>query len=215
MLISLRGITGGQVADSKHIEILRRGPRAWNAWRRDNPSHIPNLDDAALSLSERQLGPINGGPINLKAARMQRAFFWSANLSAGDLESADLSGANLAYARLDRANLKGANLQGAVLDYADFNGAVLIDANLRGASLQHAQNLTQAQINESTCDAATILPPHLENPAARLEVVKQARTAELIQGTFVSKSSVRRPNLETNSSHFSNLCATRMKSPSS
>jgi uncharacterized protein YjbI with pentapeptide repeats len=59
---------------------------------------------------------------------MQRAFFRSANLSAGDLESADLSEANLAYARLDRANLKGANLQGAVLDYADFNGAVLMDA---------------------------------------------------------------------------------------
>ena len=187
MLISLQGITGGQVADSKHIEILRRGPRAWNAWRQDNPSHIPNLDDAALSLSERQLGPINGGPINLRSACMQRAFFRSANLSAGDLESADLSEANLVHARLDRANLKGANLQGAVLDYADFNGAVLMDANLSGASLQHAQNLTQAQLNDSTCDAATILPPYLEKPTLRLEVVKQARASELIQDTFISK----------------------------
>jgi hypothetical protein len=53
--------------------------------------------------------------------------------------------------------------------------------------MQHAQNLTQAQINDSTCDATTILPLHLENPASRLEVVKQARTAELIHGTFVSK----------------------------
>ena len=84
------------MANSEHTEILRRGPRAWNAWRQDNPSHIPNLDDAALSLSERQLGPINGGPINLHSATIQRAIFRSANLSAGDLESADLSGANLA-----------------------------------------------------------------------------------------------------------------------
>jgi hypothetical protein len=53
--------------------------------------------------------------------------------------------------------------------------------------MQHAQNLTQVQINDSTCDATTILPLHLENPASRLEVVKQARTAELIHGTFVSK----------------------------
>jgi hypothetical protein len=166
MLIFLRGDhTGGrQVADSEHVQILRRGPRAWNAWRRDNPSQIPNLDDAALSLGERQLGPINGGPINLRSASMRRAFFRSANLSAADLEAGDLSGANLAYARLDRANLKAANLQGAVLDYADFNGAVLIDTNLRGASLQQAQNLTQAQINHSTCDAATLLPSHLEIP---------------------------------------------------
>src|SRR5215471_6177520 len=178
---------GGPVANSEHTEILRRGPRAWNAWRQDNPSHIPNLDDAVLSLSERQMGPINGGPINLSGARMRRAFFRSANLSAGDLESADLSGANLAYARLDRANLRGANLQGAVLDYADFNDAVLMDANLSGASLQHAQNLTQAQINDSNCDAATILPPYLDKPTLRLEVVKQARASEFIQGTFVSK----------------------------
>jgi Pentapeptide repeats (8 copies) len=183
-----RGITWGrQVADSEHIEILHRGPRAWNAWRQDNPSLIPNLDDAALSLSERQLGPINGGPINLRSASMQRAFLWSANLSACNLEAADLSGANLAYARLDRANLKAANLKGAVLDYADFNGAVLADANLSGASLQHAQNLTQAQINDSTCDAATILPAHLEHPTSRLEVVREARTGELIKGAFVSK----------------------------
>ena len=152
------------MTDSKHIEILRRGPQAWNAWRRDNPAHIPSLDDATLSLSERQLGPINGGPINLRSACMHRAFLRSANLSAGDLESADLSGANLAYARLDRANLKGANLQGAVLDYADFNGAVLMDANLSGAILQDAQNLTQAQINDSICDATTILPPLLRSP---------------------------------------------------
>jgi hypothetical protein len=53
--------------------------------------------------------------------------------------------------------------------------------------LQHAQNLTQAQINDSTCDAATILPPYLEKPTLRLEVVKQARASEVIQGTFVSK----------------------------
>src|SRR5262249_11367937 len=122
-----------------------------------------------------------------RSACMQRAFLRSANLSAGDLEAADLSEANLAYARLDRANLKGANLQGAVLDYADFNGAVLVDANLSGRRLQHAQTLTQAQVDDSTCDGATILPPDLEKPTSRLEVVKQARASEFTQGTFVSK----------------------------
>jgi uncharacterized protein YjbI with pentapeptide repeats len=94
---------------------------------------------------------------------------------------------NLAYARLDQANLKAANLQGAVLDYADFNGAVLVDTKLSGASLQQAQNLTQAQINNSACDAAALLPSHLENPTSRLEVVKQDRSDELIPGTYVSK----------------------------
>jgi uncharacterized protein YjbI with pentapeptide repeats len=164
--------------DSDHIEILRRGPRAWNAWREANSSQIPNLDDAALTLSQRQLGPINGGPTNLRSVNMQRAFLRSASLSAADLEAADLSGADLAYARLDHANLKAANLGGAILDYADFAGAVLTDANLSGASLQHVQNLTQAQINDSICNAATILPAHLEHPASRLKIARETKAEE-------------------------------------
>jgi Pentapeptide repeats (8 copies) len=180
------------LAESEHMEILRRGPRAWNAWRDENPSQVPNLDDAALSLGERQLGPINGGPINLRSARMQRAFLRSAALSEADLEAADMSGANLSYARLDRANLKAADLSGAVLDYADFTGAVLDDTNLSGASLQHVQNLTQAQINNSICSAATILPAHLENPGSRMEIAKEGKrggplSPDQRQSTFVSK----------------------------
>jgi len=56
-----------------------------------------------------------------------------------------------------------------------------------GPIVETFQNLTQAQINDSACDAATILPPYLEKPTLRLEVVKQARASELIQDTFISK----------------------------
>jgi hypothetical protein len=168
------------LADTEHIELLRRGPRVWNAWREENPSQVPNLDDAALTLGERQLGPINGGPINLRSAHMQRAFLRSATLSAADLQAADLSGADLAYARLDRANLKAANLRYAVLDHADFNDAILTDADLSGASLQHVQNLTQAQINHSTCDGATILPEHLVRPTSTLVVVRKVDADEFL-----------------------------------
>jgi uncharacterized protein YjbI with pentapeptide repeats len=166
------------VGGSEHIEILRRGPKAWNAWREKNPFQVPNLDNAAPTLDERQLGPINGGPINLRSARMQRAFLRFATLSAANLEAADMSGADLAYARLDRANLKAANLSYAVLDYADFSGAELAEANFIGASLRHVQNLTQAQIRHSICDAATILPGHLEHPASYLEIVRETKAED-------------------------------------
>jgi uncharacterized protein YjbI with pentapeptide repeats len=89
-----------------------------------------------------------------------------------------MSRADLAYARLHRANLKAADLSGALLDYADFTDAVLTDANLSGASLRHVQNLTQAQINNSICNADTILPEHLENPASRLEIVRETTADE-------------------------------------
>jgi hypothetical protein len=156
-----------------HIEILRRGARAWNAWRDQNPSQDPILDHAALSLAERQFAPINGGPINLRSASMRGAHLRFASLSNADLEAADLSEADLTYARLDGANLTGANLSYAVLDYADFNGALLSSANLTGANLLNVQNLTQVQINNSLCDTGTIFPAHLVHPIAMLEVIRK------------------------------------------
>ena len=161
------------MANSPHIEILRRGPRAWNAWREDNPSQNPNLDNAALSLGERQFGPINGGPINLRSASLRGALLRFASLSRANLEAADLFEADLAHARLDGANLRGANLSCTILDYADFGGALLSNANLTGASLLHVQNLTQSQISLSICNATTIFPPHLVHPIAMLKVIRK------------------------------------------
>lgn len=208
--------------DPHHSEILRSGPKAWNAWREKNPNTVPDLTGISLTSSERQLGPTNGGPLNLKAAglreshlrfatlstadlqaadmsgadlmharldqanlstvnlsnaRLDHADFAGATLtkvnfcgaslrfatlSTADLQAADMSGADLMHARLDHANLSAANLTDACLDYADFAGVNLSKVNLCGASLQHAKNLTQSQIKESTGSASTILPPHLQ-----------------------------------------------------
>jgi hypothetical protein len=104
---------------------------------------------------------------------MRRAFLRSAALSGAELEDADMSGTDLTYARLDGANLKAANLSSAILDGADFTGAILTDANLSGASLRHVRNLTQAQIKQSICDAATVLPAHLVRPTSTLEMVRK------------------------------------------
>jgi anti-sigma factor RsiW len=59
------------LADSEHVEVLRRGPRSWNDWRRQNPATVPNLIRLALSAAERQMGIMNGGPVNLASARLR------------------------------------------------------------------------------------------------------------------------------------------------
>jgi uncharacterized protein YjbI with pentapeptide repeats len=163
------------VANPEHVGILLRGPRAWNIWRQDNPSQIPDLDDVILSLGERQLGPMNGGPVDLSSASLRRAFLRSASLTEANLEGADLLGANLAYARLDHANLQSADFTAACLDYANFGGALLTDANLRGVNMLLVQNITQDQINQSLCDLATVLPDHVVNPVSRLETMAIGR----------------------------------------
>jgi pentapeptide repeat protein len=162
--------------DPHHLEILRRGPRAWNAWREQNPSELPLLMELTLSLSERQLGPISGGPINLTSARLRNGSLRFATLSEADLAGADLSNADLVHARLDRANLTAANLSGAILDKADFANAKLARVNLSGASLNDAQNLTQAQISDSIGNSSTILPPHLKVPESWISWSESPRT---------------------------------------
>jgi uncharacterized protein YjbI with pentapeptide repeats len=84
----------------------------------ENPAVVPNLTGIALSVGERQMGPINGGPINLSSARLRHASLRFAMLTGADLSTAGLWDADLSDARLDRANLAGADLSEALLDRA-------------------------------------------------------------------------------------------------
>jgi hypothetical protein len=120
----------------------------------------------ALSVAERQMGPISGGPINFSFTRLRHASLRFATLTGANLEMADLSDADLSDARLDGANLSGADLSEALLDRANFASARLSGANLSGANLAEARNLTQAQIDEALGDPLTVLPEHLVRPAA-------------------------------------------------
>ena len=202
---------------STHAEILGRGVTAWNAWRKENPSAIPDLSGASLAwhedwlngadlreahlqnsvlrfaalatadleaadmsgadLMHAQLEQANLRSTNLSNARLDHAHLAGAilsnarldgarlrftTLSTADLQAADMSDADLMYARLDQANLSAANFKNARLDYADLAGAKLSNVNLCGACLQHAKNLTPAQLKETTGNASTILPPHLQ-----------------------------------------------------
>jgi uncharacterized protein YjbI with pentapeptide repeats len=113
------------LADSEHVEVLRRGPRLWNDWRRRNPATVPNLIRLSLSAAERQIGIMNGGPVNLASARLRGASLRFATLSDANLAGADLSGADLTDARLDGANLANADLSHALLNRTDFAGAKL------------------------------------------------------------------------------------------
>ena len=153
-----------------HVGILRSGANAWNAWRQENPTAIPNLAGIALGASERQLGPMHGGPINLKAALLRDAELRFAILTTADLAAADLAGADLAHARLDHADLRGANLGGSCLDYASLDGADLSGLSLRRASLRFTSlaaanleaadlsgaNLTHARLSEANLRAANL-----------------------------------------------------------
>jgi uncharacterized protein YjbI with pentapeptide repeats len=78
------------MANQKHLDILKQGVDAWNAWRRADPASQPDLSDADLSGLQFVL------------------------LDGGDVIEIDLSGTNLSGAVLWYADLLGANLSKAL-----------------------------------------------------------------------------------------------------
>jgi uncharacterized protein YjbI with pentapeptide repeats len=155
--------------DRPHVDVLRAGPRVWNSWRRENPHVLPLLNDLDVSISERQFGRVQGGPIDLSLAELRRARLDQATLTEANLVGAALIDADLSDARLENADLRGADLSGANLAFASLGGARLHGANLCGADLRLARGLTQAQIDQTLGDRGTIPPAGLTTPSAWLQ----------------------------------------------
>jgi DnaJ-domain-containing protein 1 len=125
---------------------------------------VPVLNDLNVSVTERQFGHVQGGPINLSRAELRRARLDQATLIEANLMGAVLTEADLSDARLEKADLRGARLA-----YANLDGARLDGANVCAADLRLARGLTQAQIDQSVGDHRTSLPANLRTPEAWLQ----------------------------------------------
>jgi uncharacterized protein YjbI with pentapeptide repeats/lipoprotein-anchoring transpeptidase ErfK/SrfK len=215
-------MASGVASRTHHADILRRGPSAWNAWRKRNPNIVPDLAGVALELDERRLGPADGGPIDLHAASLPRVVFCFAVLSGGNLDSADLTGADLAHSHLHGANLSGVSATQARLDHADLtaarlsggdfchaslrfvnlSGADLETANLAGSDLVHGRlsganlsgaNLSKARLDHADFDAADLTNANLSG--ASLHHVKNLSAGQLASARG-SRTTVLPPELQ-------------------
>jgi hypothetical protein len=155
------GTTGGAVVyrtrswvlkpmpDQLHLDKVRAGSLVWNAWRRDNPGIVPDLNDLRIPASELQFGLVQGGPVDLSGAELRRAKLAHATLIEANLTGAVLAKADLSDSRLSKADLRGADLRGAALAHADLSEARLDGAFVSGVDLRHARGLTQQQIDRT------------------------------------------------------------------
>jgi len=142
----------------EHLSKLMEGVDAWNEWRTQNPSIIPDLVHAKLAKS-------NLVKINLKKAKLSKAQLNNAHLGKANLAWADLTRANLTQAYLSRVNLKNANL-----GYANLKGANLTNANLIGANLTMA-DLTEAKLTNAKYDSKTKWPEGFDPVAAGAKLI--------------------------------------------
>jgi uncharacterized protein YjbI with pentapeptide repeats len=161
------------MANVEHLRILKTGVAAWNEWRKENPSVLPNLRGADLrganlsganlddaDLNRADLSISNLGDADLRHADLSGADLSGANLRVADLNRADLSIANLGDAdlrgaELSVADLSSANLSGAKLDDADLSSANLSGANLSGAKLSRAK-LDDADLSRANLSGANL-----------------------------------------------------------
>src|SRR4051812_8451895 len=78
------GRSGTAMANTEHVERLKQGSTAWNAWRKENVSIVPDLSDADLPGADLRDSDLHG-------ADLSDADLTGANLTGSDLHGADLS----------------------------------------------------------------------------------------------------------------------------
>jgi hypothetical protein len=136
------------MANPKHIAILTKGVEAWNTWRKQAKSTMPDL--SGISLFTANLAFINFSGCDLSGCALLEC----------TLQKADLSGANLVDASLHETNLNRARAKGADFRRADLSRAILSrtdldDADLREASLWGAF-LTDTSVNQAILNGTTV-----------------------------------------------------------
>lgn len=114
------------MANQEHLDVLKQGVKAWNAWRKRAPSLVPDLSGTDLR------GKMLRG-INLS----------SSNLSGSDLRDANLRHADLSRSKLDGARLHRAYISNARLHETSFKGTVLYETVFANVSLSTAKHLSK------------------------------------------------------------------------
>jgi len=141
------------MAIEEHLALLRKGVDCWNAWRRENPDVIPNLEEANLNR-------FNLSRADLRRANLVKGKFYEANLSQANLEAAKCDNADFRKANLVKANLERITLWRALLYHANLSEASLHEARLIRAGLDEAV-LTKANLREAVLIRANLSAANL------------------------------------------------------
>lgn len=139
------------MANSEHLEWLKKGANAWNRLRQRQP-FFPDLSSEDIS---RNLGgherkdirqiSVDLEQINLSAVNLSNATLRDTNLARASFLTGDLTNANLIGSTFEEAMLLNVNAQNAKLFSTDFRKARIWHSDLRLAQF-NGSNLEGAQL---------------------------------------------------------------------
>lgn len=121
------------MANPEHLEILKQGVDAWNKWRYNPQSVIPNLSGADFSRINLSGAILTDA--NLRGASLSRSTLIGTNFIRADLSRTNLSGAELISVEFFDADLSGASLSNTTILVSDFSHAGLGGADFTNARL--------------------------------------------------------------------------------
>lgn len=128
--------------NKKQIDLLRKGRKIWNEWRKKNPGVRPDLRGAILRNADLT-------EVDLRQANLYRA----------DLSGTNLSKANLRDANLQRTNLTETKLGGAILTEALLGSTILGDTDLNNVKgLDLSRHFSPSFLDHLTISKSSNLP---------------------------------------------------------
>jgi uncharacterized protein YjbI with pentapeptide repeats len=182
------------MADKKQLQILARGVKTWNAWRKRSRAQ-PDLRGALLI--DRELRGLDLSGANLQRAILRGTTLSRANLAGAQLQRADLRATSLRRARLDRADLTGAILRFASLAETSVEGASFEGCEIYGIGAWNLKGTPRTQANLSVrasagepaikvddLEVAQFVYLLLNNEKVKQVVDTVGKTAVLILGRF-------------------------------
>src|SRR5258708_4647857 len=154
------------MADQQHLDILRQGVAAWNAWRAQHPTIRPDFSGTTLHGMDL-FDPRD--PVNLRGANFSHTHFSGMNLFLADLREADFREASMGldtvaneapHVILASADLRGADLQKVFFMHVDLSSADLRGAKLSGAALMQV-DLREANLGGGNWQGPASTSAHL------------------------------------------------------
>ena len=173
------------MSSDSHVDILRQGAAAWNAWRADNPGTRPvlrgaKLDDADLRGYDFAFLGGRGSGVDFKDAQLSRAKLSGCHASCADFSGANLRGADLSHASLGGTELCGADLSGADLcktTLGDFIGARFVRANMQGVNANSVEG-TSADLSGADLTGASFTHVDLQHVRLNDALIEEATFRE-------------------------------------
>jgi hypothetical protein len=163
------------MADLDHLNILRQGIDAWNAWRAGNPDITPDLRGADLCGAKLSLANFIGADL------------WEANLIGADLRGANLSGADLSQANLVDVDLTDADLTGCCIFGVSAWGLTLNEKTRQRNLIITKTWLKEPEITVDNIEVAQFIYLMLNNQKIREVIDTITSKAVLILGSFTDE----------------------------